>query len=102
MRGEYPRFRASYARDELVVQFLLTPQDHELIAHCRGDVNRYGVAILLKSLPYLGYFPNDLRKVPREVRGFIVHQLHLPWDVTVHRADKPWNPRKMGPFGWGL
>ena len=57
MKGEYPRFRASYPRDEVVVQFVLTPQDHDLIAHCREDVNCYGVAVLLKSLKLISRPP---------------------------------------------
>ena len=50
MKGDYPRFRASYTHEELVEHFLLTSPEHELIAQCRGDVNRHGTAILLKSL----------------------------------------------------
>ena len=80
MKGDYLRFRVSYTQDELVEHFLLTAADHRLIAQCRGDVNRYGVAVLLTSLRYLGYFPATLHEVPSSVKTFIAHQLHLLWD----------------------
>lgn len=84
MKGDYPRFRAAYEREDLAAHFLLTASDLELIGQCRGDVNRHGVAVLLKSLWYLGYFPDDLREVPREVREYLAGQLNLLWDYTEH------------------
>ncbi|HEX2242791.1 MAG TPA: DUF4158 domain-containing protein, partial [Gammaproteobacteria bacterium] len=48
----------------------------------RGDVNRNAVALLLKSLLYLGYFPESLVQVPESVRTFIANQLGLLWDHT--------------------
>jgi Domain of unknown function (DUF4158) len=77
MKGDYPRFRVAYSREELAEQFLLTPADLELISQCRGDINRHGVAVLLKSLLYLGYFPDSLNAVPSEVKEFIASQLVL-------------------------
>ena len=88
MKGDYPRFRASYAHDDLVVHFLPTHADLELIARCRGDVNRFGVAILLKALPYLGYFPHNIHAVPCEVQEFIVRQLNLPGDSSTARLKR--------------
>jgi Domain of unknown function (DUF4158)/Tn3 transposase DDE domain len=71
MPDDYPRFKATYTHEELVEHFLLSPAEHALIATCRGDVNRHGVAVLLKAVQYLGYFPNDFREVPPEVCTFI-------------------------------
>jgi Domain of unknown function (DUF4158) len=53
-------FKASYSQDELVEHFHLDAQDRILLSGIRGDVNRNGAAVLLKSLLYLGYFPTDL------------------------------------------
>jgi TnpA family transposase len=39
---------------------------------------------LLKSLLYLGYFPNSLRAIPSEVREFIAKQLGALWDPSGH------------------
>jgi hypothetical protein len=80
MKGDYPRFQAAYAHEELVIHFLLTPRDIEVIDCVRGDVNRQGVALLLKSLSHLGDFPDDMSAVPQEVRDFLAHQLTLLWD----------------------
>ena len=89
MTGDYPRFKASYTHEELVEHFLLSPTEHALVATCRGDVNRHSVAVLLKTVQHLGYFPDDLRQVPEAVRTFIAHQLQLLWD---HTADYPRHP----------
>src|SRR5262245_36893908 len=82
MRGDYPWFQTSYRHEELVEHFLLTPAEHHLLGRCRSDVNRHGMAVLLKSLPYLGYFPATLREVPTDVRTFIAHQLGLLWEPS--------------------
>ena len=86
MKGDYPRFKATYEHEELVESFLLSPAERVLVDTCRGDVNRHGVAVLLKSVQYLGYFPDDLRQVPPTVKTFIAHQLQLLWD---HTGDYP-------------
>ena len=82
MKGDYPRFRTSYSHDELVEHFLLTPAEQRLIAQCRGDVNCHGVAILLTSLRYLGYFPGTLQEVPTDVKTFLARQLNLLWEPS--------------------
>src|SRR5205807_2699596 len=82
MTGDYPRFRTSYSHDEWVEHFLLTPTEQELIAQGRGDVNRHGVAVLLKSLHYLGYVPESPPEVPPDVKTVLARQLHLLWDPS--------------------
>lgn len=78
--------KASYTHEELVEHFLLNPAEHTLVETYRGDVNRHGVAVLLKAVQYLGYFPDNLQQVPEAIRTFIAHQLQLLWD---HTADYP-------------
>jgi Domain of unknown function (DUF4158) len=90
MQGDYPRFNTTYTHEELVEHFLLTPADRTLVNTCRGEANRHGVAVLLKSVQYLGYFPDSLGQVPEAVRTFIARQLELLWD---HTADYPWQSR---------
>lgn len=84
MSESYPHFRESYTHEELVESFLLTPADLELVFGCRTDVNRCGMALLLKGLDYLGYVPDGLEEVPPEVRTFIASQLGLLWDYSEH------------------
>src|ERR1041385_9101401 len=37
MKGDYPRFKAKYAHEDLVEHFLLSPADHAVIETCYGD-----------------------------------------------------------------
>jgi hypothetical protein len=91
MNGQYPRFKNSYFYEELTENFLLTPAELEFVRNCRRDVNRQGMAILLKGLQYLGYFPESLEQVPGSIRSFMGKQLGLltdfinqyPWETTV-------------------
>jgi hypothetical protein len=90
MNGQYPRFKNSYFYEELTENFLLTPAELEFVRNCRGDVNRQGMAILLKGLQYLGYFPESLEQVPGSIRSFMGKQLGLltdfinqyPWETS--------------------
>jgi hypothetical protein len=47
MRGDYPRFKATYAYEDLVQYFLLSPADHAMVETCYGDANCHGVAVLV-------------------------------------------------------
>lgn len=42
MKGTYPRFKATYAHDELVEHVLLNPSERDLIDSCRNEVNQHG------------------------------------------------------------
>ena len=87
MKGDYPCFKATYVHEELVEYFLLSPADRAVVETCHGETNRHSVAVLLKTVQYLGYFPEDLQHVPLAVRTFIAHQLHLLWDHTADVSD---------------
>jgi hypothetical protein len=82
VKGDYPRWKACYDHEELSEYFSLSDADYSFVSQFRGDVNRHAVAVLLKSLLHLGYFPNDLMEVPETVRGFMASQLGLLWDST--------------------
>ena len=88
MKGDYPRFKATYTHEELLEHFVLNPAERALVDTCYGEVNRHGIAVLLKAVQYLGYFPEELSQIPLVVRTFIAHQLQLLWDHTV---DYPWH-----------
>jgi hypothetical protein len=62
MTGDYPSLKATYAHEELVEHFLLSPAKRTLLDTCHGDVNRHGIAVLLKAAQYLDYFPNDFQR----------------------------------------
>ena len=86
MTTGYPRFGQSFTDEELIEHFLLSEMDQKFIARFRGDVNCHGVAVLLKSLQFLGYFPH-LREVPATVKLFIAKQLNLTFDSS---QQYPW------------
>jgi len=65
----YPQFRSSYSHEEMVEHFLLTPAELQLVLTCRGDANRCGMALLLKTISHLGYVPDPTPKIPEEVRA---------------------------------
>ncbi len=87
MKGEYPRFKDIYSRDALIEHFYLAESERALINDLRGSPNRLGAAILLKSLLYLGYFPDGFNRVPASVRAYIAEQLQVPNSV----AEYAWN-----------
>jgi hypothetical protein len=84
----YPSFQSSYSHEDLVEHFLLTPGEVELVLKCRGDANRCGMALLLKTLPHLGYVPDRLNDIPLEVREFVAGQLGLLWGCS---ESCPWH-----------
>ncbi len=77
MKGDYPQFQKSYSHEDLIEHFLLDERDREFITQFRRDTNRHGYAILLKSLQYLGYFPQHIDEVPDQIKVFIAKQLDL-------------------------
>jgi hypothetical protein len=77
MKGDYPQFQKSYSHEELIEHFMLDETEREFIAQFRGDANRHGYAILLKSLQYLGYFPQHINEIPDQIKAFIAKQLNL-------------------------
>ena len=78
----HPQFQSSYSHEEMVEHFLLTPAELQLVLTCRGDANRCGMALLLKTISHLGYVPDPMPKIPDEVRVFVAAQLGLPWDSS--------------------
>jgi hypothetical protein len=90
----YPSFQPSYSHEELVEHFLLTPGELELVLKCRGNVNRCGMALLLKTLPHLGYLLGRLDEVPPQVREFVAGQIGLLWDCS---KSYPWHRIIDGP-----
>ena len=89
MKGDYPKFTLSYSDEELIEHFMLSETDQTFITQFRGDTNRHGATVLLKSLQYLGYFPH-LNEVPVAVKSFVAKQLNLVLDPS---EQYPWDTR---------
>jgi TnpA family transposase len=71
-----------------VVYFTLTPADKALLESRRGDANRLGMALLLCSLRYLGYFPIAIQQTPGDVVAFVANQLQLSPASLADYADR--------------
>ena len=93
MKGDYPSFSRIYSHEELIEHFLMDEEEREFIAQLRGDANRYGAAILLKSIKYLGYFPGSMSEIPAAVKLYIAKQMDLAKDLSMHY---PWDSRTRG------
>lgn len=80
-RERLSQFPDEVTDSDLIVYFTLTPADAQLIDSRRGSENRLGVASLLCSLRYLGYFPGDIQDIPEDAVSFVANQLEMSPDV---------------------
>ena len=74
-RERWQGFPGTIPRDDLHAFFLLTDDDKREVRHQRAPHNRLGYALQLCSLRYLGFVPDDLRTIPRQVVTFVAEQL---------------------------
>jgi hypothetical protein len=82
---------SSYSHEEMVEHFLLTPAELQLVLTCRGDANRCGMALLLKTISHLGYVPDTMPQIPEEVRAFVAANsacCGIPLRPTLGRAAR--------------
>lgn len=87
-RERLSQFPAEVTEADCIVYFTLTPADKAFVESRRGDANRLGVALLLCSLRYLGYFPADVKHTPGNVIAFVADQLALAPIVLADYADR--------------
>ena len=60
----------------------MTPAELQPVLTCRGDANRCGMTLLLKTVSHLSYVADPSPQVPEEVRLFVAGQLGLLWDPS--------------------
>jgi hypothetical protein len=87
------RQRLSQFPDEVtdadcIVHFTLTPADKDFVSSRRSEENQLGMALLLCSLRYLGYFPVNIKRTPENVVTFVADQLQLSPADLVDYADR--------------
>jgi Domain of unknown function (DUF4158) len=63
-RERLSRFRRDVSPADLLAFFTLSDDELVLIGDRRGDHNRLGFGLQLKTLPYLGFVPDDLGRAP--------------------------------------
>jgi len=63
---EQPRSFPGIGSDELIRFFTLTPADVGYVdpGRGRGPVDRFGLAVQLATLPWLGFVPDDVAAAP--------------------------------------
>jgi TnpA family transposase len=76
-KSRYGQFIDEPNSVQLARYFHLDEADLEFIADRRGDQNRFGVALQLTSVRFLGTFLVNFSKLPINVQSFVGQQLSL-------------------------
>src|ERR1700680_1113958 len=76
-RENYGRYAAPPTEDELTRYYHLNDDDLTQIMSCRGEHNRFGFALQLTTVRYLGTFLDDPAAVPSSVLETLSRQLGL-------------------------
>lgn len=96
MKADYPHFHSLYFHEELTEHFSLAMAEQRFLRRFRGKANRLTAALMLKSLGYLGYFPQNTRQIPISIRRFVGQQLGhsqpigIPGSVARRSRARQW------------
>jgi TnpA family transposase len=76
--------------NELIRYFTLTPADAAFVdpGHGRGPADRFGLAVQLCTLPWLGFVPDDVAAAPAAAVARLSQQLQIPVGELRHYAQK--------------
>ena len=76
-KNQYGQFSGDPDETQLSRYFHLDEADLAFILNRRGDQNRFGFALQLTAVRFLGCFLSDLTKVPINIQGFVAKQLSI-------------------------
>ena len=76
-KAQYGQFAGDPNEIQLARYFHLDEADLTFILNRRGDQNKFGFALQLTAVRFLGCFLSDLTLVPANVQAFVARQLSI-------------------------
>jgi hypothetical protein len=87
-REDLSNFPRTIDENDLIAHFLLTPDDLTLVSSNRTATQRLGFAVLLCSLRYLGFFPQDLITAPDNVIYYVAEQINCDIEAIMSYGER--------------
>lgn len=81
-KTSYGQFSGEPNTVQLARYFHLDESDLDFIHQRRGDHNRFGVALQIGCIRFLGTFLTELSQVPVNVQWFVARQIDIK-DITI-------------------
>jgi len=88
-RERFNQFPSLISEEDLIAFFTLSASDRIEIETLRGTHNRFGFALQICTLRFLGFIPQDLSSAPIEATQFIGEQLALPITCLTDYGRRP-------------
>ena len=93
-KARYGQYAGEPSEGQLARYFHLDESDLAFVANRRGDQNRFGVALQLTSVRFLGTFLPDISVVPANVKQFVGRQLSIAVSALTDYAQRDTTKRE--------